>query len=199
MGVGDIYQLAVDQALHGVLLTNVLHVEQLIGGSGDDEDDLFAAFKEDSLPTWKLAVSAQLSFTCLRARQVSGVGSFAEALEVLAAQQGILLGEALPANNVAVVSWYSETYSKSGRGRSYLSGCRIEDEDENTWVEAQFILLETMSLLLGGTWTDSVSGASFARTIWGGSPATAKDIVKREVRPQVRKLRGRTTKACVTA
>ncbi|GAG55478.1 unnamed protein product [marine sediment metagenome] len=199
MSVGDVYQLAVDQVLHGVLLTNVFHFEQTIDGSGDDEADLFAAFEEDGLPNWKLAVSAQLMFTCLRARQVSGVGAFPESLLVLTGDVGALLEEALPANCVAVISWYSQTYSKSGRGRSFISGAPVPSEDENTWEEAQYDLFNTMANSLGTPFIDSVSGASFALAIWGGTPGAAKDVAKFETRPQVRKLRGRTTRACSTA
>lgn len=199
MSVGDIYSLAIDQSLNGVLLTNVFHYEQTGPGAGNDEQELIDAWQADTLPTWKLAVSTSLQFTCGRARQVSGTGSFPETFEIFSAQIGALAGEALPANCVAVLGYYSTTYSKSGRGRSYISGCRMVDEDENTWVSAEYSLLLTLAQAVVDTITDAGSGATFKHVIWGGSPATSKTTVRHEARAQVRKLRGRTTLGCVAA
>ncbi|GAG73759.1 unnamed protein product, partial [marine sediment metagenome] len=112
---------------------------------------------------------------------------------------GALTGDALPANGVGVISWYTETYTKSGRGRSYFSGCRMVDELENTWTNDQVALFDTFGSAIQNEIEDSVSGGKFRRALWGGDPATAKNVVKREVRAQVRKLRGRTTRSCVTA
>lgn len=199
MAVDDVYQIAVDQTLHGILLTNLFHYKQLVGGSGDDEQDLIDAFAEDVQPAWEAALSLDWSITCYRSRQVSGSGAFPETLEVVTGAVGDLTGNAFPANAVAVISWYSQTYSKAGRGRSFFSGIRMDDEHENTWQAAQMTLLNLLGAALVGTITDSVSGGSFESVIWGGSPATSKKIVKREVRPQVRKLINRTNKSCVTA
>ena len=82
MPVGSTYQLAVDQSLHGVLCTNIFYFTQLLGGSGDDEDDLIASFKEDVVPQWQACLSVDWQITCYRARRVSGTGTFPEALEV---------------------------------------------------------------------------------------------------------------------
>lgn len=199
MPVGSTYQLAVDQSLHGVLCTNIFYWTQTQTGSGDDEQDLIDAFKEDGTPAWQACLSDEWQITCYRARRVSGTGTFAEKFEVATGIDGDLTGAALPANAVAVISWYSETYSKAGRGRSYFSGCQMIDELENTWNSTQYALLELLGFAIQDGVADSVSGAIFDRTLWGGNPATAKPVVKREVRAQVRKLRGRTTRSCVTA
>lgn len=197
MAVDDIYQLAIDQSLNGVLLTNVFHYEQTGPGGSDPEQSLIDAWQTDTLPEWEAAVAVNLIFTCGRARQVSGVGSFPETFEIFASENGDLTGEALPANAVAVLSWYSATYTKSGRGRSFISGIRMVDEDENTWITAQQALLDTFAGAVINTITDAGTGATFKQVIWGGSPATAKTVIKKEVRPQVRKLRGRTTRGCI--
>ncbi|GAH04876.1 unnamed protein product, partial [marine sediment metagenome] len=102
MPVGEVYQLAVDQELNGVLLTNVFYFAQLISGSGDDENDLIDAFEEDVVPTWLLCCSDDWQITCYRARRVSGVGTFAEALQVASGDVGDVVAEPLPANAVAV-------------------------------------------------------------------------------------------------
>jgi hypothetical protein len=129
MAVDDIYQLSIDQAIHGVLISNVFHYEQTGPGGTDPEQSLIDAWQSDTLPDWKLAVSIDLVFACARSRQVSGVGSFPETFEILTAQFGALAAGALPANAVAVISWYSSLYTKSGRGRSFLSGILIISED----------------------------------------------------------------------
>ena len=199
MPIGEVYQLAVDQSLHGVLVTNIFYYNMLVDGAGPDEEQLFDAFKEDAIPTWRDACTSQWSVTCLRARRVSGVGTFPESLEVITGSAGTILEEALPANCVAVCSWYSQTYTKTGRGRSYFSGGPLSGEDTNTWQAAQMTLWNAIAAILQGTITDSVSAGSFERTLWSGTPPAKRDVVKREMRPQVRKLRSRTTRACVTA
>lgn len=179
MAVDDIYQLAIDQSLNGVLITNVFHYEQTGPGGTDSEQSLIDAWQSDTLPEWELAVATSLLFTCGRARQVSGVGSFPEQFEIFTGENGALVGEALPANAVAVISWYSGTFSKSGRGRSFISGARMVDEDENTWITAQQALWDTFAGAVINTITDAGTGATFKQVIWGGSPATAKTVIKK--------------------
>jgi hypothetical protein len=197
MGVGDIYSLAIDQDVHGVACVNVFHFEQTGPGAADDENELIDAFESDCFPAWQAATSTQWSAACARARQVSGSGAFPEVLQIIPGVAGALIGEALPANAVAVISWYSQTYTKAGRGRSFFSGIRLADEDENTWIVAQQALLATLAGAITNTITDAGSGATFKQVIWGGTPATEKTVVKYEVRPQVRKLRSRTTRSCL--
>ncbi|GAG73764.1 unnamed protein product, partial [marine sediment metagenome] len=97
MPVGSTYQIAVDQSLHGVLCTNIFYFSQLETGSGDDEQDLMDAFKEDGMPAWRLCLSVDWAATCYRVRRVSGTGTFPEAFEVISGIIGALTGDALPA------------------------------------------------------------------------------------------------------
>lgn len=198
MGVGDIYQAAVDQSLHGVAMTNVFHFEQTFAGTGEDEKDLAGAIEDDILPTWILAMSDDWEAVCIRTRQVSGTGSFPEELTLLTGQTGSIVGDALPANNVAVISWYSETYTKSGRGRSYYSGADMDNQSENTWEVDQVVLWDNLANVTASEITDASSGAKFKLNLWTGTPKTAKSVVRYDSRNAVRKLRGRTTRSCST-
>lgn len=196
MPVGATYSLTVDQTLHIVTLANVFHYRQTTAGDGNDEKNLFDAFNVSVFPSWVAVCTGQWEAICMRAKEVSATGTRPEVLELLQNIVGTEIGEALPANSVSCVSVYSETYSKAGRGRSYLSGHPVVDENENTWTNPFMVKLQTLAAALIGTITDGGSGAQFERVVWGGDPATAKKTIRHEVQPEVRKIRRRTRTLC---
>jgi len=194
MASGDIYQASINQSLHGVTCVNVFDYVQSLDSSGgvEPEQDLAEAIRDHLIPLWANEVSDQVTFGCVVVRKKYPTGGTPYELS-LGPVVGAQVGEALPANAVAVVSYYTATYDKTGRGRAYFSGMLIADERDNCWSDAAGARLfvigqETRKNLVG-----KGSGlGDFDRCLAGGDPPVAKVLEKFQVRVQVRKLRGRT-------
>lgn len=198
MPIGSTYSLAVDQQLHINAISNIFNYRQTGGASDDDEQALMNAFFADVMTTWQDLVTDQWSAVCMRAREVSADGTRPEVLQLLTGISGSITNEeALPTNVVACISFYSETYDRTGRGRNYFSGSPVSAENENTWDNPHLVKLDALGTALINNITDGATSTTFERVIWGGEPvATAKPVIKHEGNPEVRKLRRRTRTLC---
>ena len=196
MAVGDIYNLVIDQQLHNTAIANVFHFEQTVDGDGEDELNLMRGFEEQLFPDWRNFCSDQWSVACMRARRVSGSGVFPEELYLPTGAVGNLAEEALPANCVLCCTWYSETFNKSGRGRTYFSGIGMPQESENTWTRGLIVLFNMFGDKFVAPITDTMTGAVFTSVLWTGVTPSSKNIGQYIANSDVRKLRGRTSKQC---
>ena len=192
--VGDIYRLGFKQAVYGVSCVNVLFYKVTADPAGDTALALMSGFNTTVIPFYQGALSEHWSGLCLEAQRVQPVGGIPN-MDVLPPTIGFKPGEAMPPNAVAVISEYSATFTRAGRGRHFISGMREVDEVDNAWHEPAFVLLKA----LGDALADPLAGnpdGNFERVIFGGTPPSAKSVLKFEAHAQVRKLRRRTMKLC---
>lgn len=198
MAVDDIYRVVHNQSLYGVALVNVHYYKQTgTTTSGTSEADLAERF-DVSVANTGMATNLANDWTsdCIVVREITaGASTATERITGDAGTAGA--GEAFPPNAVAVISAYTATFSKSGRGRWYISGMLLDDEEDNCWDAAAFTRIELIRDSFGDALTGGAGGGTFQTGLWSSTPATFKPLVKNEVRSQVRKLRSRTLRrAC---
>lgn len=197
MAVGDVYQLAHNQSLYGVQVVNVLHYQtEIEPTSGTEEADIATEFLTGVIGPMFTNLSTAWTSDCMVVRKL-GPGASTPYTQ-LTGLPGTVAGEAMPPNAVGVLSFYTDDFTKSGRGRTYISGMLTSDEADNCWTDAAAARLDLIAQAIRDD-LDAIGGGTgtYASGIWTGTPKTFKNTIIREVRSQVRKLRGRTMRrAC---
>ena len=125
MALNDVYQLNVNQKVHGVNVVNTYHFQQTIAEAGGEvpEDSLMAAWNLIMSPLQQAMSVLAWNQTCLTARKVRPIGGV-QFLNT-AGFVGSVAGEGFAANTCCVGRLYSNTASRRGRGRKFLSGLGI--------------------------------------------------------------------------
>ena len=208
MASGDVYQLSVDQTLHGVRFRNVFHYQT--GADADDdksnEQAIILAFEAQvSVPAWAPAVSSDLAFQCYSCRKVSPSAGSEFVAAAIGATSGGAAADALPANQVVLITRKTAT---GGRGktqsRSYISGLskqyEVDGNISNEWQDE----LEALATALDNTLTQVAPGTGQWAPCLPPSvdkddnPLAAMQFVEglHNVRGNLRKLRSRTALLC---
>lgn len=196
MAVGDKLRLTSQGSLYGVSCFNLFNYV-VVGDSGGvtNKQAVVEAFEADVLPAWKASVSSDFIFHCL-VGELLGPGPAAPYAKALPPGTiGELTSPALPANRVMCVSLYSANTTRNGRGRKYLSGIPIADEEDNALSTSIFNLLQ----VLGDAVAANLTGAAaFDATpvVRSSGLIGDSDIVAQISSAQVRTLRGRTPRLC---
>lgn len=194
MADADVYQVAVNQSLYGVSCVNTFTFVATQDGP-NEAVDLLELFDLAVLPTWGLTVSDSLSFNCLVARNLSQPGNAPTEKTALSTQTGSTGPDALPANAVAVIGLYGPNPTKTGRGRKFISGMLVLDEEDNCFKAAPYALLEALKdKFIADVGADGGPNGWYQPVIAGGDPPTPFDVDLGRVNTQVRKHRSRTTR-----
>lgn len=198
MAVGDFYRVSWNQTCHGINCVNTFVYKQT-GGSGSvaEEQDLAEGFRDDVaaniVGTWG---SDQYVSECIVVRKIApGAASI---YHLVHGVEGSFTGvESLPAKSVAVISRYTTQLGRKGRGRTYLSGGLQSWEKDNCWSTAGFSVLINIANWFFADVTSGSGGGVFEPGMLVGTPGSFEEILKHEVRSQIRNLRSRTQKrAC---
>lgn len=198
MAVNDVYRLSHTQSCHGITCVNQhYYIETTSPSSGDAEADINSAFFTKVITPMMTNLGSGWRTECTVTRKLgSGANTPFENVTGMAGSR--VTSETMPAATVAVVSHYTDLFNKYGRGRWYLSGLLVEDEDDNCWTGSAgtrlLAIADAMQEKLDGTGT----GAEYdAVMMTGPPPDLPRLLIKIELRAQVRKLRSRTqARAC---
>jgi len=190
MPQNDIYQLSVDQILDDNSFVNVHYFQQ----NSDDEalpaaQALIQAYRNNVEASQLACQSNDMSIVGYRAIRVFPNPTQAD--EILAFVPGGLVGEAHPANNSAIVAWYSTEASPVKIGRSFISGIRELDVTKGLITSSLNDVLVIFANNLIQEITSS-AGTNFQKVIFNVALNTFADVVQAEVRTRMRKLRSRT-------
>jgi len=195
MAEGDRILLAARGSLYGVTcVTTIPYVETVSGGT-NALDNLLAEFRDTVVPDWMAVLSEDFTLHCLEAVIVDAGPASPRTLQLASANVGLVEEPSLPANRVMVCSEYSETYTRSGRGRHFFSGIPLSREYDNALSEESKDDLETFAATLQSNLVSSVLG-EWQRVI--RSIVLAEDFAVEVTvfSPQVRTLRSRTPRLC---
>lgn len=118
----DTARVCVNQTLHGQNICNVLHFFKAGGYSEADltalANAVITAWNDNMAP----AMSTDIQFTSVTARDMSAVDAEAVEVPFPALSGGDIVNVASPGNVAIVVSWKTGFAGRSRRGRTYLSG-----------------------------------------------------------------------------
>lgn len=190
MPQGDIWQLSVDQALDDNSLVNVHYFEQQSADEAlSSAEALIQAFRNNVELSMLNCQSDDISIIGYRAIRV--FPNPTQAFQDLVVSPGELPGTSHPANNAAVVAWYTTEASPVKIGRSFISGIRELDITKGLLTVSLNDLLVIFAENLIATITSS-AGTNFQKVIFNVALNTFADVVQAEVRTRLRKLRSRT-------
>lgn len=195
MAESDRIQVAAKGSLYGVTCVTTLAYVETVSGGINALDNLLAEFRDTVVPDWMAIVSEDFTLHCLEATIVVAGPASPRTLQLSSANVGLVEEPALPANRVMVVTEYSETYTRSGRGRHYFSGIPLTLEQDNCLSEDAKANLEAFAATLKGNLVSGTLG-EWQRVI--RSLVTAEDypIEVAMFSPQIRTLRSRTPRLC---
>jgi len=130
MPLGDIYQLGVNQVIHGVQIANVYHFEQTVDTTPGTraEDSLMEAWKEKMIPLQAAMSVTQWQMSCMTARKVRVTPGAQFVLPDTT--PGTVIGEGNAASTCCLASLYSSNVGPRGRGRKFISGLPISSNDK---------------------------------------------------------------------
>lgn len=198
MAVNDTYRLAYDQQLYGQKITNVFHYQQTdaeLSGKAD-ELALADAFIGVVVPVWQPAVTADWADVCVRVQRILPGGGI-QRVRLTAPNIGTHLASQAFAPNVTVLTaFYTDVFSKRGRGRYFLSGIPTTEEDEGTITAALRTLVATLGDTIAGELTFAPDTSNFSFRVYSKTDNVARPEHRLEVRTAVRKLRPRSLILC---
>lgn len=199
MALDDIYYLAVDQVVYGVVCTNVFHYKESTAVAPGDNgaEQLVEAFEEDNAPVWAANLATDWSVVCLRAARIKPEQG-SEFPKTISGVSGAVTGPALPANQVALISVYSSTISRRGRGRSYISGMSVAAESANHLTTEGLTNLGAIAGTFDNNIANSAGSGVFTPVVYSTVDEAGYDIQHVEPKSPFRKLRNRTPTICIT-
>jgi len=199
MAVGDIYELAFDQTVHGIPATNVMRFRETVTDAANPlagATELNEAFFENIVPTWQALTCPEWSGICLKSRKILPVGGV-RSVKILPTTIGSrTIVEAWPANQSATATFYTTPGSGNRFNRSFFTGLALSDEVKGLLTSAARVLITNLLGQLLLTITPTASPYAFIYNVLVDAGATALASVKQEVRSQTRKTRSRTQELC---
>lgn len=196
MAVDDVYQTTLYQSMLGVSIANVWYYQEVTGAVTKDEEDAINDWVEsDVLPDYVTALSDQWRAQCVRTVKITGGSNVPREKFFTSGNIGSQTGEPLPPNAVMCGTFYTGGYTRAGRGRVYISGWRVADEDDNCFNTAAKTRGQAIMDALTAN-AAPIGEGTYNRILLSGSPAAPILVLSNYTNPQVRKLRSRTMKAC---
>lgn len=196
MAIGDIYQLALNQTVHGVAVANVYNFEQLsdVDPGEDPEVSLQEAFIEHIVPLQALLSSQDWATTCTTCRKVRPTGGVRFAIPV--ATTGGVLNDALAANTAILASVYSRVGGPRGRGRHWYSGISKIDQTTGRLDATALILFGNLMERLIQSISWASDNADFILRIISSVDAVIRVADDVQCRVRVRYLKSRRDRIC---
>ena len=187
---GTIYELSVDMDLNGNKVINVHHFEQTSADFGEDpRQELINAYQADVEGPQLLCQSDDILIEGYRVRAIHPVET--QSFSLAAPAAGTLVGEALPANAGALLTWYTEEGSPIRIGRSFLPGIREQDTVRGVVIST----LRTVLVGLGNALVaeiESGNALTFEKVLWRAADETFLRVITGEIRQRIKGLRSRT-------
>lgn len=172
MAINDVYQIDFLYSLKGEKCANVFFAKETTDPGSANETTLATGAKAD---VWTAALRATMSNDCelqtIRVRRVSP--SAGGPIMLTVNEAGSVAQDSLPPNNCVVISYYSNTLTKRGRGRQYYPGVPKTHNQDGLLPASVESLYNAVGTAMtgtitqgGGVWDIGVwsrTGSSFAK------------------------------------
>jgi len=198
MALNDVYRLSYDQTLYGQKITNVFHYEQTSPETSGKADELSLAdaFIGVVVPLWQPVVTDDWQDVCIRVQRILPGGGV-QRVRLTAPNTGtVLLTQAFAPNVTVVTTFYTDDFSKTGRGRYFLSGFPTTGETLGLIKAAERTLLSALGEGIAGDLTFAPDTGVFSFRVYSKKLNLARVEQRLEVRTALRKLRPRSLSLC---
>jgi len=193
MAIGDRYEASLLYSLKGEKCANVLRFQQTQNTSTvSDELDLGNAIKADLWPAIKAASSDDLVLQIIRVRRYAPTAG--GSIMVTVDEAGSISEDSLPSNNCVVITMYSESPTKNGRGRIHLPGIPDTHNQDGLLPASVTGLYEAISTVMEAPFIGPDLGA-WLYGIGDSEGATFHPATNHQLRSWLHTLRGRRAAA----
>lgn len=128
MAMDDIYELSTDQTVKGEHCANVFHFKESEACTDPiPAKELINAFFAAVVGDWADLLSDECKFNCFYARRIRPTAGLA--YTKLDDTAGTIASEPIPTTSGVVMSLYTATASRNGRGRKYFAG--LPEDNQN--------------------------------------------------------------------
>lgn len=195
MAVGDLYRVSFNQQVHNVNVANVFHFEQT-GVSSDDVPQLIQAFLDTFVTLYQQYCAIEWRPLCVKAQRIKPTEGSARLGLIPLGNDGLALGECMPANQVGVISLYTALYGKKTRGRHFISGATEQWEVRNNHNNGGLVNLQMIADALVAQLVATVPDGTWQAAVYSQTDGTWQLVTAQESRSPFKKLRGRTARIC---
>lgn len=146
MAVNDIYRIEVYQNIGSELTLNVFHLRETVSVTPPERGaDTCIQIAADLYALWADIMSEDWRVTTIKARRVAPSGGIPQTVVFGGAEAiiGTLESEVVPSQAAILMSLYSDTSDRTGRGRQYLPGCAESAQNEGQLTEAAYNVVDT--------------------------------------------------------
>jgi hypothetical protein len=197
MAVGDVWQVNFFQVIHGNPVMSRVHYQELTGPAtpqfaAADLADEFRTTVADILAT---ILSEDWSGTSVQIGRVSPgpINPYTLVLAGGSAVVGAVVSEAVPSNAPLVVTKYTSSPTKRGRGRWFQSGIPESYQDCGQLLAANIASIQAAFDTFLTQLTGPLSGAVWGSVVWSPAPlpSLANDITSMTLRTNLANMRPR--------
>lgn len=193
MAAGDIYQCTVVQGLDGVNLANVMFLKIIDDtGIADSEIGVNEVFDNQIIPAMVNIQSEDVSYECVLMRKVAPMTAPARVFP--STKVGLLPFPSIAANQVAVMSHYSNDGRPRYRGRYFISGTPKTISSHGRISETFKGIYDELADLMTETITESTH--TYRMQHYSKFLDVHVDIENARMQPILTKHRGRTPGTC---
>jgi len=190
MAVGDVYSVVLHSRQHAQDLMNVMHYENVSGGTPDDSSLIAAAWLAQHTAAWRACCSDEWEILGLSVQKIKPVPVLLAFTQSLSNNEGTVAGDSLPTSMSAVITKRTAFGGPSGRGRLYLAGVPLSFELNSTVTDAGLLIYQTLGNLLDNNIT-LAGGAVYRPVVWNRTDKTTRPIVSTLARRTLRNQRRR--------
>lgn len=141
MAMNDVYQVQIYQNVGSEITMNVLHLREKVAAA-DQNDAVTCSIQYANVlyHLWAELLSEDWRVTVIKARRVEPSGGIPGTIVFGGAEAilGQVESEIVPSQAAILMSLYSNTPDRTGRGRQYLPGCAESIQNEGQMLEAPF-------------------------------------------------------------
>lgn len=190
--MGDVYRAEIWQNTGSEPTMNVLHIRESVAETGATPvAQLIVEMVSAAYDLLAAELSEDWRVIAINARRVSPTGGVPASLVLGAAESivGAVASEIVPAQAAILISLYTNTGDRTGRGRVYLPGCPELHQNEGQLLEAAWGDMQTAaSAAFEGEKTPTgATDGRFRFMVFGGgaSPDAPWDVQAAIVRPNL--------------
>lgn len=198
MAVDDLYAIDFFQAVHGnSVMSTAFYYESISATTpGDVPENLATQFAAVVADVWAAVLSEDWSASAISVRRLapSPINPFSIAAVAAEAIVGAIVSEAVPSNAPMVVTKYSGTVSRRGRGRWYQSGIPENAQDCGQILAASFGAFQTAANSFASWLTEPAGAGEWRPCVVSYAvpgPPLFSEILFCTARPNLANQRGR--------
>ena len=192
----DIYQVTVIGNLNGQVVNNVLHAKERVAEQAGIAAEYCArGFFTTISAYWVNCCAESYQMAGIYVRRIKPTPGVPYLHIPASGHVGLVVGEAASTTGAGVISLYTNTYSKSGRGRIYMPG--VAEASQANGVLTSDIIGDYQDLAdqltdgwLGHDGTAVTTGKYFLE-VYSRVLGTSAEIVAEVVQPNMGTIRGR--------